>query len=76
LSPYGLVNPAAEFIATGKDGKVVGKLSVGDQANGLAFAMGQRIPGIYQIRADLLKQIPTRTELLSAGVGSASSQSR
>jgi hypothetical protein len=38
--------------------------------------MGQRIPGIYQIRADLLKQIPTRTELLSAGVGSASSQSR
>jgi hypothetical protein len=76
LAPYGLVNPAAEIIATGKDGKVVGKLSVGDQANGLAFAMGQRIPGIYQIRADLLKQIPTRTELLSAGVGSASSQSR
>jgi hypothetical protein len=67
LAPYGLVNPAAEFVATGKDGKLAGKLSVGDQANGLAYAMGHRIPGVYQIRADLLKQIPTRTALLSTG---------
>jgi len=67
LAPYGLVNPAAEFVATGKDGKVAGKLSIGDQANGLAFAMCQRIPGVYQIRADLLKQIPTRSALLSTG---------
>jgi hypothetical protein len=65
LAPYGLVAPAAEFVATGKDGKVAGRLSIGDQANGLAFAMGHRLPGIYQIRADLLKQIPTRAELLS-----------
>lgn len=65
LAPYGLVHPAAEFIATGKDGKLAGKLSIGDQANGLAFAMGHRLPGIYQIRADLLTQIPTRTALLS-----------
>lgn len=67
LAPYGLVNPAAEFVATGKDGKVAGRLSIGDQANGLAFAMGQRIPGVYQIRADLLKQVPTRAALLSTG---------
>lgn len=67
LAPYGLVHPAAEFVATGKDGKLAGKLSIGDQANGLAFAMGYRIPGVYQIRADLLKQIPTRTALLSTG---------
>lgn len=65
LAPYGLVDPAAEFIATGKDGKLVGKLSIGDQANGLAFAMGHRLPGIYQIRADLLNQIPTRSALVS-----------
>jgi hypothetical protein len=65
LAPYGLVNPAAEFVATGKDGKLAGKLSVGDQASGLAFAMGHRLPGVYQIRADLLKQIPTRSALLS-----------
>ena len=66
LAPYGLVHPAAEFIATGKDGKLAGKLSIGDQANGLAFAMGHRLPGIYHIRADLLTQIPTRTALTSA----------
>ena len=66
LAPYGLVNPAAEFIATGKDGKLAGKLSIGDQTKGLAFALGHRLPGIYQIRADLLKQIPTRPALLSA----------
>jgi len=65
LAPYGLVHPAAELIATGKDGKLAGKLSIGDQASGLAFAMGHRLPGVYQIRADLLKQIPTRSGLLS-----------
>ena len=74
LAPYGLVNPAAEFIATGKDGKLAGKLSIGDQAHGLAFAMGHRLPGVYQIRADLLNQIPTRTALLSPGGVNASSR--
>jgi hypothetical protein len=28
--------------------------------------MGQRIPGIFQIRADLLTQIPIKKELLAA----------
>ena len=73
LAPYGLVHPAAEFTATGRDGKVAGKLSIGDQANGLAFAMGHRLPGVYQIRADLLKQIPTRTALVSPGTADAAS---
>ena len=68
LAPYGLVTPAAEFIATGKDGKIAGKLSIGSHANGLAYAMGQRIPGIFQIRADLLTQIPTKKELFAAQV--------
>jgi hypothetical protein len=68
LAPYGLVTPAAEFIATGRDGKIAGKLSIGSHANGLAYAMGQRIPGIFQIRADLLTQIPTKKELLAAQV--------
>jgi hypothetical protein len=63
LAPYGLVHPAAEFVATGRDGKLAGKLSIGDQVNGLAYAMGFRLQGVFQIRADLLKQIPTKTEL-------------
>jgi len=66
LAPYGLVTPAAEFIATGRDGKIAGKLSIGSHANGLAYAMGQRIPGIFQIRADLLTQTPKKSELLAA----------
>ena len=66
LAPYGLVTPAAEFIATGRDGKIAGKLSIGSHADGLAYAMGQRIPGIFQIRADLLTQIPTKNDLLAA----------
>ena len=66
LAPYGLVTPAAEFIATGRDGKIAGKLSIGSHANGLAYAMGQRIPGIFQIRADLLTQIPAKKDLLAA----------
>jgi hypothetical protein len=65
LAPYGLVTPAAEFIATGRDGKIAGKLSIGSHANGLAYAMGQRISGIFQIRADLLTQIPTKNDLLA-----------
>jgi len=65
LSPYGLVTPAAEFIATGRDGRIAGKLSIGSHANGLAYAMGQRISGIFQIRADLLTQIPAKKDLLA-----------
>ena len=65
LAPYGLVTPAAEFIATGRDGKIAGKLSIGSRASGLAYAMGQRIPGIFQIRADLLTQIPMKKDLLA-----------
>jgi hypothetical protein len=73
LAPYGLVNPAAEFIATGKDGKQTGKLSIGDQTGGLAYAIGHRLPGVYQIRGDLLKQIPARAALVSPGGAATSS---
>jgi hypothetical protein len=66
LAPYGLVAPAAEFIATGRDGKIAGKLSIGSHANGLAYAMGQRVSGIFQIRADLLAQIPLKNDLLAS----------
>ena len=66
LAPYGLVSPAAEFVARGMDGKLAGKLSIGDQSSGLAYAMGSRLQGVYQIRADLLSQIPKKEDLLEA----------
>lgn len=66
LAPYGLVAPAAEFVATGKDGKVVGRLALGNQVGGLVYAVGQRLSGVFQARADLLTQVPSRTSLLAS----------
>lgn len=67
LAPYGLVSPVAEFVATGKDGRVAGRLTLGNQVGGLLYAMGHRIPGVFQVRPDLLTQIPSRPALLGQG---------
>ena len=65
LAPYGLLAPAAEFIATSKDGKTTGKLTLGSKAGNLLYATGQRLQGVFQVRPDLLTQIPSKTELLA-----------
>jgi len=70
LAPYGLVAPSAEFVATEKDGRVAGRLAMGNQVGGLVYAIGHRIPGIFQVRPDLLKQIPSRLALLGQAQGS------
>jgi uncharacterized protein DUF4340 len=64
LAPYGLTAPSAEFVATAKNGKVVGKLAIGNQAGNLAYATGTRLQGIFQVRPDLLTQIPSKAELI------------
>jgi len=65
LAPYGLLAPAAEFVATSKDGRTIGKLTLGNRAGDLLYATGQRLNGVFQVRPDLLTQIPTKTELLA-----------
>ena len=65
LAPYGLLAPAAEFVATGKDGKTTGKLTLGNQAGNLRYATGHRLQGVFQVRPDLLTQIPSKAELLA-----------
>lgn len=65
LAPYGLVAPTAEFVATGKDGKIAGRLTLGNQADNLIYATGERLQGIFQARPDLLNQIPAKAELLA-----------
>ncbi len=65
LAPYGLLAPTAEFVATGKDGRTIGKLTLGNRAGDLLYATGQRLNGVFQVRPDLLTQIPTKTELLA-----------
>ena len=64
LAPYGLTAPVAEFVATGKDGKIVGKLTLGNQVGSLVYAMGSRLTGVYQARADILTQIPAVESLI------------
>jgi len=64
LAPYGLATPAAEFTATAKDGKQRGRLVLGTATGGLVYAMGHSgLPGIFQARADLLTQIPAKSDL-------------
>ena len=72
LARYGLTHPVAEFTATAKDGKRRSRMALGTSVGGLVYATGQGLPGIYQARADLLTQIPTRSELL-AKAGQATS---
>jgi hypothetical protein len=69
LTPYGLTSPAAEFIATGKEGTQSGRLVLGAKAGGLVYAMGKALPGIYQARSDLLTQIPPKRELIQTAQG-------
>ncbi len=64
LAPYGLSTPAAEFVATDKAGKIAGKLTLGNTMGNLAYATGTRLQGIFQVRPDILKQIPSAQELL------------
>ncbi len=71
LAPYGLLAPAAEFVATSKDGRAIGKLTLGNRAGDLLYATGQRLNGVFQVRPDLLTQIPTKTELLAKSKGSS-----
>lgn len=65
LAPYGLLAPAAEFVATGKDGKTTGKLILGNKAGNLLYATGQRLQGVFQVRPDLLAQIPSKADLFA-----------
>jgi hypothetical protein len=65
LAPYGLLAPAAEFVATGKDGRIAGRLTLGNQVGNLIYATGDRLSGIFQARPDLLTQIPSKADLLA-----------
>lgn len=75
LAPYGLTAPAAEFVATGRDGRIIGKLTLGNQVGGLVYAMGQRLTGVYQARADILTQIPTPAALLKTSADQGTTKS-
>jgi hypothetical protein len=66
LRGYGLADPAAELTAFDAQGKILGRLSIGRVENNLAFASGSALSGVFLIRPDILRDIPTRVEAAKA----------
>src|SRR5439155_14918710 len=48
LHLYGLQPPEAELIAADAQGKVLGRVALGKQTGGLAYAQGSAMPGILK----------------------------
>jgi hypothetical protein len=65
LKLYGLASPATELIATDAQGKLLGRVAFGREEQGLAYALGSAMTGVFQVRPDILKEIPTKDELLA-----------
>ncbi len=65
LKAYGLAAPATELIAADEQGKPLGRIAFGREEKGLAYALGSAMAGVFQVRPDLLKEIPKKDELLS-----------
>ncbi len=64
LKRYGLATPAAELIAAGDEGKLLGRIVFGRQEQGLAYAMGSAFAGVFQVRPDIIQEIPKKEDLL------------
>lgn len=67
LKTYGLTAPTVELTAADTQGKLLGRIALGSVAQGLAYAQGSAMPGVFQVRPDILKEIPDKTELVNAG---------
>ena len=65
LKSYGLASPVAEFSAVDAQGKMLGRVVIGRQENHLAFAQGSAMSGIFQIRPDILSEIPKKSDLIT-----------
>ena len=65
LKPYGLASPTAELIAAGEQGKLLGRIAFGREQQGLTYAVGSVMTGIFQVRPDILKDIPKKDDLLA-----------
>lgn len=65
LKSYGLASPLAELTAADERGAILGRMAFGKEAQGLAYAMGTAMPGVFQVRPDILRDIPKRNELIA-----------
>ena len=69
LKQYGLASPTTELIAADEQGKPLGRVAFGRQEQGLAYALGSAMPGVFQVRPDILKDIPKKDELVNKKQG-------
>jgi hypothetical protein len=53
------------LIAADEQGKLAGRIALGREDQSLAYAMGTAMPGVFQVRPDILKEIPKKDDLLT-----------
>jgi len=61
---HGLDSPTIIIRGRNRQGKNVGNLVLGKREKGLIFARGAGHQGLYQVRSNILSQIPTQTQLI------------
>jgi len=65
LKQYELAPPNIELIVADEQGKLAGRLAFGREEQSLTYAMGTAMPGVFQVRPDILKDIPRKDDLIS-----------
>ena len=61
---HGLDSPSAIIRGRNRQGQKSGQLVLGKREKGLVFARGAGHQGLYQVRSNILSQIPTQTQLV------------
>jgi hypothetical protein len=61
---HGLDTPTATIRGRNRQGKDIGKLVLGKRETGLVYARGAGHEGLYQVRSNILSQIPSQTQLV------------
>ena len=61
---HGLDSPSAIIRGRNRHGQKSGQLVLGKREKGLVFARGAGHEGLYQVRSNILSQIPTQTQLV------------
>ena len=62
---HGLAKPTATISGINRHGVQRGLLHLGRREKGLVYAKGTALPGLYQVRSNILNHIPTKTQLYS-----------
>jgi hypothetical protein len=66
LKTYGLDVPVVTLTAADAQGNILGHVAIGRREENLAFAQGSALKGIFQIRPDIVNEIPKRTQWLAS----------